>query len=122
MSRKILSVLVLFAAFLSSGVAFAWSDLEGGDHGNTAWEPVSGTYIAGRHWGITTFSVPSGRTIYVKSHSDGYGWLSIHANDISVQGSINGNYAGYPGGACGSGGQDGRMGGKIGRASCRERV
>ncbi len=117
MSRKTLSFLMFCLVFLNTGTLLAWSDLEGGDHGNTPWTPANGTYIAGRHYGISSFSVPSGTTVYVKSHAAGYGWLSIHAQTIDIQGTIDGNYAGYPGGVAGRGGEAARYGGNPGGES-----
>jgi len=102
--------------FLSAGTALAWTNLEGGDHGNTAWEASGDTTIAGRHWGITTFSVPSGSNLRFRSYSEGYGWASIHAQDISIQGTVWLYKEGYPGGAAGSGGGGQQLGGNMGSA------
>lgn len=59
---------------------------------------MSGTYVVNG-----TFTVPSGITVFVTSHeSNGCGELKIYATDIVVDGTIDGNYAGYVGGAGGT--------------------
>lgn len=55
---------------------------------------MSGTYVVDG-----TFTVPAGITIFVTSHAtNGCGELKIYATDIIIDGTIDGNYAGYIGG------------------------
>jgi hypothetical protein len=55
---------------------------------------MSGTYVVNG-----TFTVPAGITIFVTSfETNGCGELKIYATDIVIDGTIDGNYAGYEGG------------------------
>lgn len=59
---------------------------------------MSGTYVVNG-----TFTVPAGITVFVTSHeTNGCGELKIYATDIVIEGTIDGNYAGYIGGAGGT--------------------
>lgn len=58
---------------------------------------MSGTYVVNG-----TFTVPAGITVFVTSYeTNGCGELKIYATDIVIEGTIDGNYAGYIGGAGG---------------------
>ena len=55
---------------------------------------MSGTYVVNG-----TFTVPAGVTVSVTSfETNGCGELKIYATDIVIEGTINGDYAGYIGG------------------------
>lgn len=59
---------------------------------------MSGTYVVQGN-----FTLLAGSTIYVTPYSsNGCGELKIYANSIFIEGTINGDYAGYEGGAGGS--------------------
>jgi hypothetical protein len=61
---------------------------------------LSGTIIVSG-----TFHIPAGVTVYVEPYSFGScGKLEIHAQNIRIEGNIDGNYAGYVGGSGGNGG------------------
>jgi len=61
---------------------------------------LSGTIIVSG-----TFHVPAGVTLYVEPYSfGGCGKLEIHAQNIIIDGTIDGNFAGYNGGTGGLGG------------------
>jgi len=63
---------------------------------------MSGTYNVNG-----TFTIPAGVTVYVIPHStNGCGSLKIYADNIVIEGTIDGNYAGYPGGSGGMKGND----------------
>ena len=82
----------------------------GGDHEGADWTPADATTIAGIHYNIGTFLVTSGYTLPVDTGVP----LEVHANIITVTGTINGDGKGYAGGVangCGSG--PGRGGGRI---------
>lgn len=58
---------------------------------------LSGTFVVNG-----TFTVPAGVTVYVTPYeSNGCGQLKIYATNIVILGTINGDYAGYPGGTGG---------------------
>ncbi len=58
---------------------------------------MSGTYVVNG-----TFTVPAGITVFVTSfETNGCGQLKIYATDIVIDGTIDGNYAGYAGGTGG---------------------
>lgn len=73
---------------------------------------ISGSYtqnsdviMGGVYYIDGNFTLPSGITIYVSEYGfGGCGSLEIHADNITIAGTINGDYAGYEGGAGGSGG------------------
>lgn len=59
---------------------------------------MSGTYVVNG-----TFTVPAGITVYVTSFAtNGCGELKIYATDIVIDGTIDGNYAGFIGGIGGT--------------------
>ncbi len=59
---------------------------------------LGGTYVVNG-----TFTVPSGVTVYVSPYSvNGCGELRIYADNIVIEGTINGDYAGYQGGSGGA--------------------
>jgi hypothetical protein len=61
---------------------------------------MSGTYVVSGD-----FVLQSGNTIYITPYSsNSCGKLKIYANNITIDGTIDGNYAGYPGGLGGDGG------------------
>ena len=61
---------------------------------------MSGTYVVNG-----TFTIPSGITVFVSSNeSNGCGELKIYATHIVIEGTIDGNYAGYVGGNGGTNG------------------
>ena len=61
---------------------------------------MSGTYVVSGD-----FVLQSGSTIYITSFtSNSCGKLKIYANNITIDGVIDGNFAGYPGGTGGEGG------------------
>ena len=84
---------------------FAWDNLSGGDHGSTSWAPSNGTYIAGAHTNIDTFTIAVGVTVYIQPYDGAsYGWVEIQANNINIQGTLSASGFGYRGGNGGSGG------------------
>ena len=57
--------LVILALTLA-GIGFAqWSPRGGGNHGGSDWTPSPNEVISGYHYGIGTFTIPSGQTNYV---------------------------------------------------------
>lgn len=61
---------------------------------------MSGVYVIDGN-----FKINAGVTVYVQPFtSGGCGKLEIHANNISIKGEINGDFAGFPGGTLGNGG------------------
>lgn len=62
-------------------------------------------FMSGVYYVDGNFKINSGVTVYVTPFtSGGCGKLEIHANNITVNGDINGDYAGHPGGVLGNGG------------------
>jgi len=97
MKRTVLLLPALFAAMLAS----AQCDVVTipGDLVQTTDIVMSGTYNIGG-----TFKVPAGVTIYVNPYgNDSCGKLVVNAANIIIEGSINGDFAGYPGGLSGMG-------------------
>ncbi|MBI5148023.1 MAG: hypothetical protein HZA37_02625 [Parcubacteria group bacterium] len=98
------TIFLLFAFFSLAGQANAWTDLGGGDHGGANWTPSNGTYIAGVHTNIGTFTVSSGSTVYVQPYNGtNYGKLEVSATTITISGTLNATGAGYGGGGGGGG-------------------
>lgn len=65
----------------------------------------SPTFLSGVYIVTGTFRIPAGVTVFVQPYSIGNcGKLEVHANKIIIEGTINGNFAGYTGGAGGNGG------------------
>jgi hypothetical protein len=114
-------ILLLMIAF-AAGNASAWTNEGGGDHGGSNWSPSDGTYIAGVHTNIGKFSVQSGVTVYISTAVE----LEVHARQVTVAGTIDGNELGYAGGMFGmgalasmfpaGGGNGGTNGGGVGAA------
>ena len=101
-----LCLLLIFSGlFLSPQPVQAWSNTGGGDHGGADWTPANGTYIAGNHTNIGTFTVAGGTTVYIQPY-DGtsYGSVQINANTIDIQGTLTASGQGYGGGGAGGGG------------------
>lgn len=62
-------------------------------------------FLSGVHIIDGDFVIPSGTTVYVLAYSsNSCGKLEIHAQNIIIQGTINGDYSGYSGGNFGTGG------------------
>ena len=72
-----------------------WTNTGGGDHNGTDWTPADATVIAGIHYNIGTFTVTNGYTITISTGVE----LEVHADTISVVGTIDGNAKGFAGGA-----------------------
>lgn len=65
----------------------------------------SPTYLGGTIYMSGDFVVNAGQTVYVIPYNlDNCGRLEIHAQKIIINGTINGDYAGFPGGTGGAGG------------------
>lgn len=71
-----------------------WTETGGGDHEGEDWTPADTTVVAGIHWNIGTFTVTTGYTITVSTGVE----LEVHADTISVVGTIDGNSKGFIGG------------------------
>lgn len=85
-----------------------WTNTGGGDHGGADWEPADGLEIAGNHTNIGAFNVLTGRTVYVKPwNGASYGTVEIHANTISVIGTLTASGKGFGGGGGGGAGAGG---------------
>lgn len=66
---------------------------------------TSSDFMSGVYYIDGNFKINQGVTVYVQPYtSGGCGKLEIHANNISIKGEINGNFAGFPGGTLGNGG------------------
>lgn len=64
------------------------------------------TFLSGVYYITGTFKVNTGATVFVQKYSvNQCGKLEIHATSIFVEGTINGDYAGFPGGIGGAPGQ-----------------
>lgn len=62
-------------------------------------------FMSGVYYIDGNFKINQGVTVYVQPYtSGGCGKLEIHANNITVKGEINGDFAGFPGGVLGNGG------------------
>jgi cysteine-rich repeat protein len=81
------------------------TDAEVIDHQGADWILSDGDVISCKHVNISRFVVPVGVIVSVKPF-DGtdFGWLEVHAINVTVQGTINATAAGYGGGGGGSGG------------------
>ena len=67
--------------------AQSWTNLGGGDHGGSDWVVVSGTAIAGTHFGIGRFVVDAGVNIAVRPFASGeYGAVEVYADSVFVGG------------------------------------
>ncbi|RKZ31325.1 hypothetical protein DRQ33_07160, partial [bacterium] len=71
------------------------------DHGGNNWIISSSRTVSGYHFNVGTFRVNSGVTATVNSSCH---YLVVDAQDVDVQGTINGDGAGESGGSGGSGG------------------
>lgn len=61
-------------------------------------------FMSGVYYIDGNFKIDQGVTVYVKPFtSGGCGKLEIHADNITIKGEINGDYAGFPGGIPGNG-------------------
>jgi hypothetical protein len=91
-----------------------WTSDGGGDHGWTDWTVSGGEVIGGVHTNVSTFIVPIGVTASVKQYLGGTGGIvEVQADRIFINGTIDGNASGYPGGNGGIGGPNG-VGGQFG--------
>lgn len=74
---------------------------------NTGLTVSSSTFMSGVYYISGDFVVPQGVTVFVQSYELGScGVLEIHAENIHIAGTINGDYAGYTGGTGGAPGSD----------------
>lgn len=73
----------------------AWTNTGGGDHNGADWTPGNGETIGGTHTNIGSFTITSGYTVDISQGSD----LKIFADDIDVDGTLNGNGKGYAAGS-----------------------
>ncbi len=65
------------------------------------------TYLSGVYTVSGTFQVNSGKTVFVQSFEvNGCGKLEVIADEIIIDGAINGDFAGYQGGSGGAPGQN----------------
>ena len=72
-----------------------WTNTGGGDHEGEDWTPADTTVVAGIHWNIGTFTVTTGYTITVSTGVE----FEVHADTVSVVGTIDGNAKGFAGNA-----------------------
>lgn len=93
------------AMVVTCAQGFAWTDLDGGDHGGSNWVIAGGATIASNHYNLGAVSIASGATVRVKAW-DGvkYGGVAINAQTITIQGTLDASGAGYGGGNGGAGG------------------
>lgn len=105
MNRACRGVLSGVLTFGCVSVVEAWTDLGGGDHGGSNWTVAGGSVIASNHYNIGVMNIASGVTVTVKGW-DGvaYGFVSVTANDIRVDGILDATGSGYGGGNGGNGG------------------
>lgn len=123
--RKLCSVftvsLVVLSTLLILGpispvvdTAVAWTETGGGDHGGASWSPANATSIAGEHYNIDVFEIALGNEVFVQNWNGAdFGNISIHANFIYINGTLNALEKGYSGGISGVGGSS-SMGGQGG--------
>ncbi|MEI6564297.1 MAG: hypothetical protein WCO42_08360, partial [bacterium] len=96
---------VVLAVVLMGGRGFAWTDLDGGDHGGSNWVIAGGTILASNHYNLGTVTIASGATVRVKAWDGAkYGGVEINAQTIAIQGTLDASGAGYGGGNGGAGG------------------
>jgi len=132
--KKTYTTLAIVILVFTARYTFAWDFISGGDHSNTDWIVSSSTQIAGNHFNIKTFTLIKGATLHIKDF-DGvhYGSVTINAVTININGMLDGNGKGYPGGIggvaqstiayCGHAGTNGNPGasggiaGEVGRSS-----
>lgn len=78
------------------------------DHGGNNWTISSNTTVAGRHYNVGTFTVNSGVTATINSTCH---YFYVEAENITMNGTIDGNKKGYSGGSGGAGGISANGGG-----------
>ncbi|KAK3105994.1 hypothetical protein FSP39_010464, partial [Pinctada imbricata] len=87
---------------------------KGTDHGGADWIPADGDVLTGVHCNISRFYIPRDVSVLVKPYKRGGnsgGLLDILAQDIEIDGILDGSGAGYSGGLSPSGaGSDGIQG------------
>lgn len=94
--------LLLITYFLINQIAQSQCDSlnYAGNYTINSDQVLSGTLVVGG-----TFKVSSGATLFITSFSqNGCGELKVYANNIIIEGTIDGNYSGYSGGSGGIGG------------------
>jgi len=97
------TILSFIAAFALTSSSFAQCDSiqVSSDMIISSDQLMSGTYVINGD-----FTIQAGVTIFVSPYSSGgCGELKIYANNITISGTINGDYAGFTGGAGGTKGQ-----------------
>ncbi|MEI7879749.1 MAG: hypothetical protein WCI95_02630, partial [bacterium] len=103
--RATVSLGIGLSVLLNGAQGFAWTDLDGGDHGGSNWVIAGGATIASNHYNLGAVSIASGATVRVKAW-DGvkYGGVEINAQTINIQGTLDASGVGYGGGNGGAGG------------------
>lgn len=107
-TTPVVVLLGLALTFAPLALAWAWTDLGGGDHGGADWTLSANTNIAGIHTNIGTFRIESGVVATVQPwDGTNNGTVEIHADTIDVFGTLSANGSGFgrgqgPGAASGN--------------------
>jgi len=91
----------------------SWSNTEGGSHGGEDWIISENTTVGGTHTLVGRFKVNSGVTATITDADPDIGGISyftVYCVEADIQGIIEGNEKGLPGGAGGAGGDGGSVG------------
>ena len=59
--------LIILLIFSLPGICLSWTLTEGGDHNGDDWVLTNGTEIAGHHYNIGNFTVPTHTDLFVKA-------------------------------------------------------
>ena len=93
------------------GIIDSWTNTAGGDHCGQDWIISTNTEIAGNHINVRNFIVNPSLTVSVKQYNGtAFGWVEVHAQNIIINGTIDGSGKGYLGASGGSGGNGGNGG------------
>ncbi len=104
MKKNILSLLWAILLFMANQLAAA--TLNGGNYGGADLTPANGDVLNGSFTNVGIFHVRPGVTVYINPGTA----FSIAATCVIIEGTINGNGAGYTGGAVASAGSAGNNG------------
>ena len=94
MSRTLIRVALVFAALSTPLCPALAATITGGNWGGAALSPADGDVLSGVFTDVSTFTVAAGTTVYVEDGTP----LEVFANNILIEGTLNGDATGFIGG------------------------